>query len=186
VPDVDTRAEAVIRQRIDECVNALRMKDIDGIMSLYAPDLVAFDVVPPLRYVGADAYRRRWQETFAAFAGPLDYELRDVHITAQGDLAFLHSLNHVQGTLMSGQSTDTWLRWTACLRRIEGVWLVVHGHVSVPASVEHKPGRYRRSDRDRTLHITAELVRIGEKELGAKPIDDQPGQREQLCRVARD
>ena len=104
-------------------------------MSLYADDLVAFDVVPPLRYVGADAYRRRWQETFAAYAGPLDYELRDVQITVEGDLAFLHSLNHVQGTLVSGQRTDVWLRWTACLRRIEGVWLVVHGHVSVPVDL---------------------------------------------------
>ena len=125
----------MIRQRIDECVNALRRKDLDGIMSLYADDLVAFDVVPPLRYVGADAYRRRWQETFAAYAGPLDYELRDVQITVDGDLAVLHSLNHVQGTLVSGQRTDTWLRWTASLRRIEGVWLVVHGHVSVPADL---------------------------------------------------
>lgn len=133
--EADTRAETVIRQRIDECVNALRRKDLDGIMSLYADDLVAFDVVPPLRYVGADAYRRRWQETFAAYAGPLDYELRDVQITVDGDLAVLHSLNHVQGTLVSGQRTDTWLRWTASLRRIEGVWLVVHGHVSVPADL---------------------------------------------------
>jgi ketosteroid isomerase-like protein len=135
VSGADTRAETDIRQRIDECVNALRLKDIDGIMSLYAPDLVAFDVVPPLRYVGADAYRQRRQETFAAYAGPLDYELRDVQITVLGDLAVLHSLNHVRGTLVSGQSTDIWLRWTACLRRIEGVWLVVHGHVSVPADL---------------------------------------------------
>ena len=79
-------------------------------MSLYAPDLVAFDVVPPLRYVGADAYRRRWQETFASFSGPIDYEVRDLHITAEGDLGFLHSLNHVKGMLTSGASMDTWLR----------------------------------------------------------------------------
>jgi ketosteroid isomerase-like protein len=37
--------------------------------------------------------------------------------------------------LASGQSTDVWLRWTACLRRMEGVWVVVHGHVSVPADL---------------------------------------------------
>ena len=41
--------EAVIRQRIEDGVNAIRAKDIDGVMSLYAPDMVSFDVVPPLR-----------------------------------------------------------------------------------------------------------------------------------------
>lgn len=131
------RAEVAIRQRVEELVKALRMKDIDAIMPIYAHDFVGFDIVPPLRYVGADAYRRRWQETFAAFAGPIDYEVRDPQITTEGDLAFLHSLNHVKGTLVSGQNTDLWLRWTACWRRIAGVWVVVHGHVSVPADLEH-------------------------------------------------
>ena len=32
---------------------------------------------------------------------------------------------------------DLWVRWTACFRRIDGVWLVVHDHVSVPADLEH-------------------------------------------------
>ena len=36
--------------------------------------------------------------------------------------------------------TDLWLRWTACFRRIDGVWLIVHDHVSVPADLEHGPG----------------------------------------------
>jgi uncharacterized protein (TIGR02246 family) len=127
--------EAVIRQRVEELVKAVQTKDIDGVMSIYAHDVVAFDIVPPLRYVGADAYRQRWQETFAAYAGPIEYEVRDLQITTEGDLAFLHSLNHVKGTLASGQSTDVWLRWTACLRLIEGVWVIVHLHVSVPADL---------------------------------------------------
>jgi hypothetical protein len=29
------------------------------------------------------------------------------------------------------------LGWTACFRRIDGVWLVVHDHASVPADLEH-------------------------------------------------
>ncbi|HLZ30676.1 MAG TPA: nuclear transport factor 2 family protein [Chloroflexota bacterium] len=128
-------AEAAIRRRVDDAVKAVRVKDIDRIMSLYAPDLVAFDVVPPLQYVGANAYRQRWQETFAAFSGPIDYEVRDLQITAEGDLGFLHSLNHVKGTSVQGQKTEAWLRWTAGLRRIAGVWLFVHLHVSVPVDL---------------------------------------------------
>ena len=45
--------EADIRQRIDRCVEALRAMDLEGVMSLYASDIVSFDIVPPLRQLGA-------------------------------------------------------------------------------------------------------------------------------------
>jgi ketosteroid isomerase-like protein len=129
-------AEAFIRQRVEELVKSLRTRDIDALMSVYAPDIVSFDVGPPLRYAGAANKRRAWLEVFAAYAGPIAYEVRDLKVTTQGELAFVHSLNHVSGTLASGHSTDLWVRWTACFRRIDGVWLVVHDHVSVPADIE--------------------------------------------------
>jgi ketosteroid isomerase-like protein len=128
-------AETLIRQRIEDLVKALRAKDIDGVMALYAPDIVSFDLGPPLRYAGADKKRRAWQDVFAAFPGPIAYEVRGLKVTTHGELAVVHSLNHISGTLASGDSTDLWLRWTACFRRIDGVWLVVHDHVSVPADV---------------------------------------------------
>jgi ketosteroid isomerase-like protein len=56
---------------------------------------------------------------------------------ALGDLAFVHSLNRVTVTLANGRTTDMWVRWTACFRRIDGAWLIVHDHVSVPADLEH-------------------------------------------------
>jgi ketosteroid isomerase-like protein len=133
-------AEALIRQRVEDAVKALNAKDIDGLMSLYAPDIVSFDIVPhfgALRYVGDDNKRRAWQEALATFTGPFAYEVHDLNVTTHGELAFAHSLNHVKATLASGRVTDMWLRWTACLRRIGGVWLVVHDHVSVPADLEH-------------------------------------------------
>ena len=132
-------AEALIRGRIEDLVKALNAKDIDGVMSLYAPNIVSFDIVAPLRYVGAENKRRAWQEAFAAYTGPFAYKLHDLNVTThgEGELAFVHSLNHVNATLASAQITDLWLRWTACLRRIDGVWVVVHDHVSVPADLEH-------------------------------------------------
>ena len=130
-------AEALIRQRVEDVAKALNAKDIEGVMSLFAPNLVSFDIVPPLRYFGADNKRRAWQEAFAVFTGTFGYDVRDLNVATFGELAFVHSLNHVNGTLASGQSIDLWVRWTACFRRIEGVWLVVHDHVSVPADLEH-------------------------------------------------
>ena len=106
-------------------------------MALYASKIVSFDIGPPLRYSGADNKRRAWQEVFAAYAGPIAYEVHTLNVTTQGEIAFVHSLNHVNGILASGHISDLWLRWTACFRRIDGVWLVVHDHVSVPADLEH-------------------------------------------------
>jgi uncharacterized protein (TIGR02246 family) len=130
-------AEASIRRRVEDVAKAIRAKDIDGVMSLYAPNIVSFDIAPPLRYAGADNKRRAWQEFFAVHTGPVAYEVRELTVMTQGELAFVHSLNHVSGTLAGGHTSDLWLRWTACFRRTDGVWLVVHDHVSVPADLEH-------------------------------------------------
>ena len=133
--------EAIIRGRIEDLVKALNAKDIDSVISFFAPNLVSFDIVPhfgALRYFGAENKRRAWQEAFALYTGPFSYELDELNVTTtQGELAFVHSLNHVKATLANAQISDFWLRWTACLRRIDGVWVIVHDHVSVPADLEH-------------------------------------------------
>jgi len=128
--------EAQIKRVLEGGVEAVRARDIDGVMSIYAPELVAFDIVPPLRYVGADAYRKPWEQVFSSFQGPIGYEIHDLSITVGDDVAFTHSLNRISGTMNSGQKTDLWLRWTACLRKINGKWLIVHTQVSVPVDLE--------------------------------------------------
>jgi ketosteroid isomerase-like protein len=130
-------AEALIRERVEDWAKAIHRKDVDGVMSLYAPNIVSFDLDPPLRYAGADNKRHAWQKLFAAYTGSIAYEVRDLNVATHGELSFVHSVNHVSGTLPSGHITDMWVRWTACFRRIDGVWLIVHDHVSVPADLEH-------------------------------------------------
>src|SRR5215213_961388 len=112
----EAMAEALIRERVEDLVKALNAKDIDGVMSLYAPNIVSFDIAPQfgaLRYVGAENKRRAWQEAFATFTGSFAYEVHELNVTTEGELAFVHSLNHVRATLASGQITELWVRWTA-------------------------------------------------------------------------
>ena len=46
-------AEALIRQRVEDCAKAISAKDIDSVMSFFAPNLVSFDIaIKTLRYVG--------------------------------------------------------------------------------------------------------------------------------------
>jgi uncharacterized protein (TIGR02246 family) len=128
--------EANIRQRIDRWLEALRAMDLEAVMSLYAPDIVSFDIVPPLRHVGAKAKEKNWIDAFAMYQRPLGYEIRDLTLTLGDDVGFGHSLNRVSGTLKNGNRTDFWLRWTACFRKIDGNWLIAHDQVSVPIDPE--------------------------------------------------
>jgi ketosteroid isomerase-like protein len=128
--------EAQIRQRIGKLTEALRAMDLERVMSNYAPDIVSFDIVPPLQHVGAEAKKNNWTNAFAMFQRPLGYEIRNLTITMGDDVAFGHSLNRINGTLKNGTSTDIWLRWTACLRKIDGNWLIVHDQASVPLDFE--------------------------------------------------
>jgi len=129
--------EAAIQRLLDDGIRSVRSKNIDGVMSIYAPEVVSFDIVPPLRYVGADAFRKVWEEVFFVYQGPIDYEIHDLSITVGDDVAFTHSLNRISGTMNNGQKTDLWLRWTACFRKINGKWLIVHHQNSVPVDLEH-------------------------------------------------
>ena len=127
--------EAEIQRLLDDGTRSIRDKNIEGVMSLYAQEVVSFDIVPPLRYIGADTFRKRWEEVFSSFQGPIGYEIHDLSITVGDDVAFTHSLNRISGTMNTGQKTDLWLRWTACFRKINGTWLIVHHQNSVPVDL---------------------------------------------------
>ncbi|HYQ47080.1 MAG TPA: nuclear transport factor 2 family protein [Polyangiaceae bacterium] len=130
-------AEQLIRAQVEAWAKAISAKDIASLMSCYAPSVVSFDLDPPLRYSGADEKRRAWEEFCAAFPGAVSYEVSELSIAAGADTAFVHSLNHVTGRRASGQVSELWLRWTACFRRIDANWLIVHDHASVPADLAH-------------------------------------------------
>jgi ketosteroid isomerase-like protein len=127
-----TNNEAAIRELIDGFVKAIRAKDINGVMSFFASEVVSFDLGPPLQHGGGETFVKCWQELFESYQNPIDYEVRDLNITAGYDVGFSYSLNRVSGTMKNGRKSDRWLRWTACYRKTNGKWLIVHEHLSVP------------------------------------------------------
>ena len=127
-----SRDETEIRQLIDGRLKAVRAKDVDAAMSPCAPDVLSFDLAPPLRYRGAAVNRKSLEEWFLTFRGPVGYEIRDLSITAADKVAFCHSLNRISGARTDGTETDVWVRATSCFRKIGGNWMITHEHVSVP------------------------------------------------------
>ena len=128
--------EAQIRELMDDQAKAVHAKDIEGSMSNYAPDIVSFDIVNTLQKIGLDACRKRLEEWFSSFQGPIDYEMRDLSISAGDTVAFCHSLNQVNGTKTDGEKIEMRWRATVCFRKIDGRWMVTHEHSSVPFDVE--------------------------------------------------
>ena len=138
--------EAQLRALIEARVQAVRAKDIAGPLSNHAPDVLMYDALNPLRYMGSDAVRERAAEWFSWYQGPIGYEIRDLSITTADTAAFCHYLYRVSGTMANGREVDMWVRATVCFRKIDGQWMVTHEHSSVPfdaesgrASVDLKP-----------------------------------------------
>ena len=124
-----------IKALLDRRGEAAWAKDIDQLMSVFSPDVVYFDIVPPLRYSGADALRERFTDWFGRWQGPIGQELRDVEVLASGDVAAAHMLVRASGTLLDGTQVDYWVRVTDICRRTDDGWRITHEHVSLPADL---------------------------------------------------
>ncbi len=139
--------ETQIQQLIEGWAKALRAKDVDGVMSTCAPDILWFNLAPPLQYLRADGYRKNREEWFATWQGSIGFEIRDLILTVSDGVAFSHGLNRIHGTRTNGKRSDVWVRQTLGFRKIGGKWLITHEHESVPfymdgsnkAAVDLKP-----------------------------------------------
>ena len=118
--------EEQIRAVVADRAAAMRDRDAERFVGHYAPQIVKFDLPPPLVYTGPEA--RDAEALRAWFAshpgGPIDYQIRDLTVAAGGGVAFCHSLIQLGGAL--------WFRSTIGLRKIGGVWLITHEHNSTP------------------------------------------------------
>jgi ketosteroid isomerase-like protein len=130
-----TSIEAVLRRRIDELAQAIRDKDLDHLMTLYARDVEVFDVRASLNVTGASAYRNNFEHWFDSFEGPLGFELHNLRVVPGEAAAFCHYLALVVGARPEGRRSGYWVRGTTCFERRDGEWLVTHEHISMPAAM---------------------------------------------------
>ena len=132
-----TKDEAAIKALLDHWAQAVHDHDVNAIMANYQPGdaLVSYDLVPPLQYKGYDAYKKDYEEFLAQYDGPITIEFRDLVIETDSKLAFARGLERMTGTMKSGDHVDPWFRFTECYRKVNGHWLAVHDHVSVPVDL---------------------------------------------------
>lgn len=123
----ETANETQIRKLINRWAKATREGNNDAVLSNHASDVLIFDVLAPLQYEGAEAYRKSWDEWQPSNEGEGLFEIHDLNITAGETAAFGHCLIEC-----GNRPNADWVRATFCLRKTDGEWMVTHQHISMP------------------------------------------------------
>jgi ketosteroid isomerase-like protein len=132
VAHADDKADiGALEKRVAAGIEA---KDADAVMANYIPgdSLVVFDLIPPRQYTGSDAYKKDWAGVFADCADSPKFEISDLDITADGKLAFSHSIQQFSCTDAKGNKMQMTMRATDAYRKVKGKWVIVHEHLSAP------------------------------------------------------
>jgi uncharacterized protein (TIGR02246 family) len=126
--------ESAVRDVIEAWADAVRRKDYAGILRSHAADFVMFDVPPPFRSVGLDAYRKTWDLFFSWSSDPIPFQIEELDVTAGADVAFAFASMRCEGPGPDGQPEALDFRLTMGLKKIDGRWMIAHEHHSVPAT----------------------------------------------------
>jgi ketosteroid isomerase-like protein len=129
-----TKDEQEIRALESRFAAAFNAKDLDAIMKVYVPgnDLFVFDVGVPRQHVGWEDYKKDWQDYLTLFKGPIKFTISDLSVMSDGKIGYGHSIQQVSGTGTDGTPMNMVARVTDVYRKIDGKWLIVQEHVSVP------------------------------------------------------
>lgn len=124
-----SQLETEVRDLLKAWTEAVKRRDVQGILKSHSPDIVMFDVPPPEQLRGKNAYEDSWNLFFQYF--PNDggvFDITEMEIVASGDLAYAYGLLRC-----GGRDSSFPVRLTVCLKRANGAWTIVHEHHSVPA-----------------------------------------------------
>jgi uncharacterized protein (TIGR02246 family) len=126
-----------VRALLDAYRDAVRAKDVDAFIAIFADDVRVFDMWGTWSHDGIDS----WREMAVGWFGSLGDELvrvefDDVQATIGDDTAVLSAFVTFAGLSADGaelRSMNNRLTWG--LRKTDGSWKVVHEHTSAPVEL---------------------------------------------------
>lgn len=107
-------------------------KNLDGVMSHIAADVISYEHEAPLEYLGADQVREMCRTGLEQTTGTVTWTVPDLTVIARDDLAVAWGLNHMTAQEPDGATMEEWSRGTRIFRRQHGEWVMIHQHVSYP------------------------------------------------------
>jgi ketosteroid isomerase-like protein len=138
--DADGAAE--IRAIQLSIASAAEARNLDAIMSHYlaGEKLFVFDMYPPRAYLGWNAFREDWKNFLDNLKGPISYKLGNLEAASDGEFGYTHMMQYIRGTTLDGKPFKLNLRETDVYRKINGNWMIVHVHASVPVNLTTRDG----------------------------------------------
>lgn len=138
-----SKDEQEIRALLDRMVVAVNAKDADSVMKTYVSgdELFVFDMGLPRHRLGSQACKQDWQDFFDV-ASRLTEAVEDVGITVVGKVAYSHSIMHTSWTKKDGSPRELMASVTDVYRKIDGKWLIVQEHWSVPVNAATGQAEY--------------------------------------------
>ena len=127
-------AQTEIAGLITSWAGAVREGDLAGIRAAHDPDVLLFDVPPPLQARGIESYMASWEKFLEWSVRPVVFELRDLDVVAGDRVAFATATGRCIGTGGSGDQQRCEFRLTIGLRKAADHWRIVHEHHSLPAT----------------------------------------------------
>lgn len=124
--------EAEIRKLIENRIVQIKGRNVDGATADYSDDVIFYDVVGQLKFVGKDAMKTRLTEWLSSMSEIVDYEIADLKITSSSEMAYCSALNHINAKTKDGNNLDMWWRETTCYAKESGAVTITHVHSSVP------------------------------------------------------
>jgi uncharacterized protein (TIGR02246 family) len=130
-----------MEEMLDNYAAAVRAKDVDAFVGLYADDVRTFDLWSVWSYDGKDALHRMVEEWFGSLGTDIvAVEWDEVRAQDGEDVAALSAFLTYRGLSAEGEelrSMNNRLTWV--LRKEgDGSWKIAHEHTSGPAGEEGK------------------------------------------------
>ncbi len=126
---------------LDRYRDAVWTKDIEALLSIYAPEFRGFDMWGDWVQDGLPALRLSVHNWFGGLAADRDrVTFSDIRVTQDGDLALVEAFVRFAAVSPAGEELrgmDNRLTWG--LRRAAAGWQVLHQHSSVPLGDDAAP-----------------------------------------------
>jgi uncharacterized protein (TIGR02246 family) len=131
-----------MEQMLDSYAAAVRAKDVDAFVGLYADDVRTFDLWSEWSYDGKPAFREMVTEWFGSLPDDevVAVEFDEIRTQAGDDVAAVSAFTTFAAVAPDGtelRSMNNRLTWI--LRKdADGAWKIAHEHTSAPAGDEGK------------------------------------------------
>jgi uncharacterized protein (TIGR02246 family) len=128
--------EIRIKTLLEAWAAAVRRHDLPAILAHHEPDMVMFDLPPPLQCKGIEAYKETWSLFFRYHKPGAAFDIEELAVTAGEDVAFAVAIMRC-GPDSSPKAADKegfLFRLTVGLRKVEGQWRIAHEHHSEPTA----------------------------------------------------